>query len=158
MDNAAATPRINPVSIPIDWCPKGNWQKIFTEYQNRFLSAAGVEFPGFGSVTPATLAQIEGDIAALQQEIANLTAATSKAYRSGNGVLTPSQATQTVSITLSPAMPSTNYDIGVMVYAGGGTNAAQSWAIDGAKATGGFTLRFNGSNTYTSFEWWVRER
>jgi hypothetical protein len=154
MDNSATTPRIVPVTIPDDWCPKGSWAEIFNDFQLRFLAGAGVFVPGFGAVTPATIAQLQADILALQNQVTSLT----KAYRSGSGTLTPSTATQTVPITFGTPMPTSNYDVGVMIFTNGGTHAAQSWHLDTAKATTGFTLRFNGTTSYNSFEWWVRER
>jgi hypothetical protein len=158
MDNSAATPRINPVSIPPDWCPKGNWAHVFTEYQKLFLAAAGVEIPGFGAVTPATLAQLQADILSLQEEVESINSTFTKAYRNGAGTLVASQTPQDVAITFASPMPSTDYDIGAVILSSGSTNASQSWHLAGAKSVNGFSLKFNGTTSYTSFEWWARER
>jgi hypothetical protein len=156
MDNTSSTPRIIPVIITEEWCPKGTLAQVFQEYQDQWLSNAGVVIPGFGAVSPATLAQLQADIAALQSQVAENT----KAYQTGTGSIAAGDSTVTVSF--GTPMPDADYDIFVyMIDSTGAAIVAQSFAISGSPAPSatGFSIRFlDITATVNAFRWSVRQR
>jgi len=152
MDNQDSSPALIFPSVPDDFCPTGNWTQIFQQFTDTVLASGTVNIPGLADVTPQQIQTINDYLLNLQNQVDVLT---TTQVRQGTitGLTT---ADQTISVTFSTAMPSTNYTVAFTpVTTTFGTPSAPIFAVQtGSQTISGFTAIIDSNvATITTLDW-----
>jgi len=152
MDNQDSSPALIFPSVPDDFCPTGNWTQIFQQFTDTVLASGTVNIPGLADVTTQQIQTINDYLLNLQNQVDVLT---TTQVRQGTitGLTT---ADQTISVTFSTAMPSTNYTVAFTpVTTTFGTPSAPIFAVQtGSQTISGFTAIIDSNvATITTLDW-----
>lgn len=154
-DNVASSPQLVPPTIPASFCPTGTTGEVFNQLFQLYLPQVLVNLPGIEDLNPATIAEIQAQIANLQNEVALL-----QKY-SQNGQGTVSTGDSTVAVTFATPVADANYNVNILpISATGSETDPFSWAIiANSKSTGGFSLRFTDiPSTIQNFYWNISQQ
>lgn len=109
MDNLQSSPQIQVPNVPADFCPKGDLRYIFQQFVDIVLKNATLSIPGIGDVTPGQIAEIENELASLQNQID----ANTLLFRYGEFDVTNGDNAFSVTFASEESMPSGDYAIGL---------------------------------------------
>lgn len=150
MDNTASSPNLVPPVIPASFCPTGTPGEIFNQLFQLYMPQVLVNFPGIENLNPATIAEMQAQIAILQNEVALL----QKYQRNGTGNV--SNGDTTVAVVFPTPVSDNLYNVTILPISDSGAETDPfSWAIlANSKTTAGFSVRFvDIPNTVQSFYW-----
>jgi hypothetical protein len=160
MDNESSSPQIQFPNVPDDFCPTGNWQEVLQQFIDIVLSNGTINVPGLGDVTPAQIQTINAELASQQNQIdaldSDITALDTRVDALEELKIQRGQITgvadndSTQAVTLSPAFPSSDYNILLtpIIPGGGiGANAPIIGIQSGTKTASGFTISIQNNGT-----------
>lgn len=150
MDNLASSPQLIPPTVPASFCPTGTWGEMINQTFQIYLVQTLVSLPGIQDLNPATIAEIQAQIAVMQNQIALL----QKYSRNGEGSL--NNGDSTVPVTFSTPASDNLYNVTILPISDSGAETDPfSWAIlANSKTTAGFSVRFvDIPSTVQAFYW-----
>lgn len=149
-DNTPSAPNLVPPVISAAFCPSGTPGEIFNQLFQIYVPQILVNLPGIENLNPATIAEIQAQIAIMQNQIALL----QKYSRNGTGSL--NNGDTTVPVTFATPVTDNLYNVTILPISDSGAETDPfSWAIlANSKTTAGFSIRFvDIPNTVQSFYW-----
>ena len=153
MDNQDSSPSIVFPNVPDDFCPSGNWSEILQTFIDEVLSNGTINVLGLGDVTPEEIAEINAELADLQNQIDAIE--DNVVIRKGTVTGVPiGDSIQTVSFT---ALPTATFFAGITPICNAtiGASATPLFAlVEASKTTTGFSIRVeNNISQITQIDW-----
>jgi hypothetical protein len=154
-DNVASSPQLVPPTIPASYCPTGTTGEVFNNLFQIWVPQILVNLPGIEDLNPATIAEIQAQIAIMQNQIALL----QKYSRNGEGLL--NNGDSTVPVTFATPVSDNLYNVTILPISDSGAETDPfSWAIlANSKTTAGFSVRFvDIPSTVQAFYWSILQQ